>query len=196
MNSVPPETRGAASGMRATMQNTAMTASLAIFFTIVIFGLASSLPHALSGAITTAGAPEVVAADVGRIPPTTALFAAFLGYNPVKTILAQLPANDTGHLSNQTISTITGNSWFPNAIAPSFLQSMDSAFYIGAVLSFLAAVASMLRGKRYVHGEMATLEEKIDKAEREDEERIRKIEEELEHIRAGSRQGIKKAGCD
>ncbi len=185
MNSVPPETRGAASGMRATMQNTATTASLAIFFTIVIFSLASSLPHALSGAITTAGASPVVAADVANIPPTTALFAAFLGYNPVKAILAMLPANDTTHLSNQTISTITGNSWFPNAIAPSFLQSMDAAFYIGAVLSFLAAIASMLRGKRYVHGETETLEGRIEKDEVEDEERIRRIEEELDKKKNG-----------
>ena len=39
MNSVPPETRGAASGMRATVQNTGMSASTAVFFSIVLVAL-------------------------------------------------------------------------------------------------------------------------------------------------------------
>lgn len=184
MNSVPPENRGAASGMRATLQNTGSTASLAIFFTIVILGLAASLPLALSSAITKAGAPAVVGSDAARIPPTTALFAAFLGYNPVSSLLAQLPPSDIASISNQTLSKITNESWFPNAIAPSFMQSMDTAFYIGAALSFVAAVASSLRGRRYVHGEKAeTLEEEVDLKEKEDEARVRRIEEELERKR-------------
>ncbi len=56
MNSVPAEHRGAASGMRATIQNSAMTISQAIFFTIIIVSLSASLPGALSAAVTSAGA--------------------------------------------------------------------------------------------------------------------------------------------
>ena len=181
MNSVPPENRGAASGMRATLQNTGSTASLAIFFTIVILGLSSSLPVALSSAISKAGAPQVVANDAARIPPTTALFAAFLGYNPVSALLSQLPANDTSKLSKQTLASITSRTWFPNAIAPSFIHSLDLSFYIGAALSFIAAIASLMRGKKYVHEDKKDmLETEIVKEEAVDEERIKKIEQELE----------------
>ena len=175
MNSVPPENRGAASGMRATLQNTGSTASLAIFFTIVILGLASSLPHALSSAMASAGAPQIVATDIARIPPTSALFGAFLGYNPVKSMLAQLPANDTRAISNSTMAKITSTDWFPNTIAPSFMKSLDASFYIGAMLSFIAAIASLFRGQRYVHEE-ASLEKEIRAEDVEDEARVRKIE--------------------
>jgi MFS family permease len=176
MNSVPPENRGAASGMRATLQNTGSTASLAIFFTIVILGLAASLPHALSSAMVSAGAPHTVATDVANIPPTSALFGAFLGYNPVKSMLAQLPVNDTMAISNSTMATITSTDWFPNTIAPSFMKSLDVSFYIGAMLSFLAAIASLFRGQRYVHEE-ASLEKAIHAEDVEDEARVRKLEE-------------------
>ncbi len=44
MNSVPPEHRGASSGMRATFQNTANTLSITLIFTVVTIGLAASLP--------------------------------------------------------------------------------------------------------------------------------------------------------
>ena len=87
MNSVPPEDRGAASGMRATLQNTGQTVSLAIFFTVIITGLSNSLPSALSNAMTSAGVPQLAGA-FASIPPTSALFSAFLGYNPMQSILS------------------------------------------------------------------------------------------------------------
>ncbi len=180
MNAVPPEERGAASGMRATLQNTGSTLSIAIFFSIIILGLASSLPAALSSSLSSLGATHI-AADAGRIPPTTALFSAFLGYNPVKTILGQLPPNDTRNLSNSTISEITSKTWFPDAIAPSFMESLDTAFYIGAVLSVLAAIASVLRGRRYVNGGGGEMEKRIEKEEIEDEQRVLKMEKELDY---------------
>jgi nitrate/nitrite transporter NarK len=184
MNSVPPENRGAASGMRATLQNTGSTASLAIFFTIVILSLSASLPTALSSAISKAGAPAAVANDAAHIPPTTALFAAFLGYNPVSSLLAQLPANDTSQISTQTLVTITSQTWFPNAIASSFIQSLDVSFYIGAALSIIAAIASLMRGSKYIHGEAGgALEGMIGEEEAKDEARVRRIEEEMERRR-------------
>ncbi len=87
MNSVPAEHRGAASGMRATIQNSAMTISQAIFFTIIIVSLSASLPGALSAAVTSAGAPSQLAHIFSSTPASAALFASFLGYNPVATIL-------------------------------------------------------------------------------------------------------------
>ena len=153
MNAVPPQHRGAASGMRATLQNTGQTVSLAIFFTVIITGLSNSLPTALSNAMTSAGVPQLAGA-FSSISPTSALFSAFLGYNPVQSILsvpqlssvvAQIPASTLAYLEGQT--------FFPNAIAPAFISALDLAFYIGAALSLAAAVASFLRGEVYIHDE-------------------------------------------
>src|SRR5579875_187624 len=146
MNSAPPQHRGVASGMRATLQNIGQTISLAIFFTIVLVALSSSLPGALSSAVTQAGAPQL-APVFKQIPPTGALFAAFLGYNPVGSILASLPAPLVNTIPQSTQAYLTSNTFFPNAIAPAFMSALQEAFVIGAVLAAIAAVASALRGK-------------------------------------------------
>ena len=155
MNSVPEEHRGAASGMRATLQNAGSVASLALFFSIVISALAGSLPGAFVSAFTSAGAPQLGAA-FAQIPPTGALFAAFLGYNPVGSIIAQLQnspqtAQLVASVPQQVMSYITGNSFFPHAIAPAFMSSLALVFYIGLGLSLAAAVSSLLRGKVYIY---------------------------------------------
>jgi len=153
MNSVPPEHRGAASGMRATLQNTGQTISLAIFFTVIITGLSSSLPSALSSALTSAGASGIAGA-FSSISPTSALFSAFLGYNPMQSVLS-LPqlAAVVSQIPKSTLAFLEGQTFFPNAIAPAFVSSLDLAFYIGAALSVAAAVASLMWGKVYIHGE-------------------------------------------
>jgi MFS family permease len=151
MNSVPPEDRGAASGMRATLQNTGQTASLAIFFTVIITGLSSSLPQALSSAMTSAGVPQLAGAFTS-ISPTSALFSAFLGYNPMQSILA-LPqfASVVNQIPQTTLAYLEGQTFFPHAIAPAFMSALDLSFYVGAALSVTAAVASLLRGKKYIY---------------------------------------------
>ncbi|MBB5253556.1 MFS transporter [Sulfurisphaera ohwakuensis] len=143
MNSVPPQHRGAASGMRATLQNTGQTMSIAIFFTIVIISLTSSLPSAIQNALIQAGAPQLVP-YAQHIPVTGALFAAFLGYDPVKTMLSSLPAGVT--VPQSAIQIMEQRTWFPTAIAPAFMYALRNAFYISAVLVFIAAIASALRG--------------------------------------------------
>jgi MFS family permease len=153
MNSVPPEYRGAASGMRATLQNTGQTVSLAIFFTVIITGLSSSLPSALSNAMTSAGVPQLAGAFTS-ISPTSALFSAFLGYNPMQAILS-LPSLSSvvSQIPPSTLTYLEGQTFFPNAIAPAFISALDLAFYIGAALSIAAAVASLLRGRVDIYGE-------------------------------------------
>jgi len=145
MNSVPPQDRGVGSGMRATLQNVGQTLSLAVFFTIVLGALSSSLPGAISTALTNAGASQLIPA-FQNVSPTSALFAAFLGYNPVQTILNALPAAVTASIPAATKVLLTSNTFFPNAIAPAFISALRIAFYIGAVLSAIAAVTSALRG--------------------------------------------------
>ncbi len=151
MNSVPPEHRGAASGMRATLQNTGQTISLAVFFTIVLEELAGSLPRALSEAAAGAGAPTAIAYLFSKIPPTGALFAAFLGYNPVSSILSQLQASQVSQLSSATLATITSTHWFPTVIATPFMNALGASFYIGAGISVVAAVSSAFRGRVYIY---------------------------------------------
>jgi EmrB/QacA subfamily drug resistance transporter len=137
MNSVPPETRGAASGMRATVQNTGMTASTAVFFSIVLVALGASLAPALTLAVTNAGVPQLASAFRG-LPPTAALFAAFLGYNPVGSLI---PPSVMSSLPAQTQSLLTGSTFFPTAIAPAFMSALHDAFYIASALSLVAAAA-------------------------------------------------------
>jgi MFS family permease len=151
MNSVPPEHRGAASGMRATLQNSGQTVSQALFFTIIITALAKNLPGAFASALTSAGASQLAPA-FANISPTGALFAAFLGENPIATMLAspQL-AQVVASIPQSALSYLEGNSFFPNAIASPFMSALGLSFYIGAGLSFAGAVASALRGKKSIY---------------------------------------------
>jgi EmrB/QacA subfamily drug resistance transporter len=150
MNSVPPEHRGAASGMRATLQNLGQTLSLVVFFTIVITSLSSSLPQALSNAVRNAGAPELEGV-ISNIPPTGALFAAFLGYNPMASIISQLPTQVVSNLNQNVISTLESKYWFPNAIAQPFMDSLKFSFYVGTIIALMGATFSAFRGGIYIY---------------------------------------------
>jgi MFS family permease len=153
MNAVPPEHRGAASGMRATLQNTGQTVSLAIFFTIIVAGLSTSLPGALSSAMVNAGVPQLSGA-FSSISPTSALFSAFLGYNPMQAVLSTPQLSSVvSQIPKPTLNYLLGQTFFPNAIAPAFVSSLDLAFYIGAALSIAAVIASLMRGGVYIHEE-------------------------------------------
>jgi hypothetical protein len=150
MNAVPPEERGSASGMRSMLQNSGMVISMAMFFTIVIVSLTHTFPPQLAESLTNAGAPELIA-PMSAIPPTGSLFAAFLGYNPVRTILAAIPQSVTAAISPTTIATLTGITWFPVTLARAFMPSLGLSFMIGAAISLVGALLSAMRGPKYVH---------------------------------------------
>ncbi len=148
MNSVPAQHRGVASGMRSTVQNSGSLLSLSIFFSVVIVGLASKLPTVLYSGLVAQGLPLAVASQAAHLPPTGALFAAFLGYNPMQqllspAVLASLPA--------ATRNLILGKEFFPSLMAPAFMGSLRITFYGSAAMSLVAAIASSLRGERYIH---------------------------------------------
>jgi MFS family permease len=150
MNSVPPDQRGTASGMNATATNASSVISMAAFFSIVTLGLAAALPSTLSAGLTQAGLAANVANQIAHLPPISALFAAFLGYNPMATlipsaVLHQLPAAAQANL--------LGKSFFPNLISAPFMIGLHAAFYISAALCLIAAIASLMRGKPYVYGQ-------------------------------------------
>ncbi len=148
MNSIPPQHRGAASGMRATLQNTGQTVSIGLFFGVIINVLTNRLPTSFASALAAAGLPQL-SGLFSSVPPTGALFAAFLGYNPVATVLQQAHV-DLGAINAASLATIEGKTWFPLAVAPAFTAALHSAFYIAAVLTSLAAIASFLRGKAVI----------------------------------------------
>jgi EmrB/QacA subfamily drug resistance transporter len=153
MNSVPPEHRGAASGMRATLQNCGQTISQSIFFAILIISLNVTLPGALSSAVTNAGASVQVSQAFASLPASGALFGAFLGYNPIGMILQTLPHTLVASIPAATNTYITGTVFFPTAISSPFMTALREAFYLGAAMCFIAAACSALRGKKYIHGQ-------------------------------------------
>lgn len=152
MNSVTPHERGVASGMMYTIVNTAFTASMAIFFTIVIVGITQQFPEAITASLTSIGVSQL-APSMSSIPPTGALFSAFLGYNPVEAMLSALPPALVATIPSSTLTTLTGTTWFPSTFAVAFMPSLQTSFFIGALLCAIAAVLSALRGERYIHEE-------------------------------------------
>jgi MFS family permease len=147
MNSLPADRRGVGAGMSATFQNSAMVLSIGIFFSLIILGLSSSLPSHLFAGLTAQGVPAADASRLAHLPPTAVMFAALLGYNPIQMLLGsaltKLPA---GHAA-----FLTGHSFFPSLISAPFQAGLDIAFDFAIVACLVAAVASLLRGKRYVH---------------------------------------------
>ena len=148
MNSLPPDQRGAGAGMSGVFQNSAMVLSMGIFFTLIISGVASVLPRSLYKGLVAQHVPAATAAAASHLPPITSLFSALLGYDPIKSILG--PAALAG-LPAHSAAVLSGRTFFPTLIATPFSDGLTLAFTFGAIACALAAAASMLRGKRYVH---------------------------------------------
>ncbi|MGW6142652.1 MFS transporter [Streptomyces sp. NPDC055140] len=150
MNSLPPDQRGVGAGISTTFQNSATVLSIGIFFSLMIAGLSSALPAALNHGLTAQGVPAADAAKVAALPPVGVLFASLLGYNPIQTllgphVLAQLPPGHAHYL--------TGRGFFPELISQPFADGLTVAFDFAIAACVVAAIASMLRGGRYIHDE-------------------------------------------
>jgi MFS family permease len=151
MNSVPARQRGAASGMLATFQNSGFVLSIGIFFSLMIAGLASTLPTTLTKGLAAHGVPHAIAHQIGQAPPVGSLFAAFLGYNPVKELLG--PTGVLAHLPAAQVNVLTGRQFFPQLITGPFHHGLAIVFGTAIVILVIAACASLMRGGRYVHDE-------------------------------------------
>ncbi|MFI9330262.1 hypothetical protein ACIGZJ_22285 [Kitasatospora sp. NPDC052868] len=57
------------------------------FFSLMVAGLAGSLPHGPEGVLTAQGVPAATAQGIAALPPVGTLFAASLGCNPVREML-------------------------------------------------------------------------------------------------------------
>jgi MFS family permease len=144
MNSVPANQRGAAAGMIATFMNTAFVLSIGIFFSLMVAGLSGKLPGALSGGLTAQGIPASAAHQISHLPPIGVLFAAFLGYNPMKQLLGSL----LNHLPSGHAAYVTGRQFFPHLITAPFHSGLGVAFAFAIAACLIAAVASLLTGPR------------------------------------------------
>ncbi len=150
MNSLPANQRGAGAGMAATFNSSAQVLSIGIFFTLMILGLAATLPAALFHGLTAQGISPATANRVSHLPPVGSLFAAFLGYNPMATLLG---TSTLSHLSVAQQHYLTGRSFFPHLISGPFGSGLTKAFDFAAVVCVLGAVASLLRGGKYHYQE-------------------------------------------
>jgi MFS family permease len=157
MNSLPSDQRGAGAGMLTTFQNSATVLSMGLFFTIVTLGLAAELPAHLFHGLTAAGVAPGAARAVANEPPIGSLFSAFLGLNPIQQLLG--PTGALSHMSAHQVAYITGRSFFPKLIEASFANGLHLAFDFAAGATFIAVIASALRGERYVHKAAPVAEE-------------------------------------
>lgn len=156
MNSLPPDQRGAGAGMNGTFMNSAQVLSIGVFFSIVTLGLAASLPSHLGPGLIAQGVPLAQAEKIAHLPPIGSLFAAFLGYNPIKT---EVPPHVLAALGSARASYLTGRSFFPALISSSFRHGLQLAFDFAAGITVIAAVASWLRGAKYIHSEVSLADE-------------------------------------
>ncbi|OHV44261.1 MFS transporter [Pseudofrankia sp. BMG5.36] len=143
MNSLPTNRRGAGAGMLNTFQNSAQVLSIGVFFTVIGLGLAASLPNTLYSGLVGQGVASGKAHEIAGIPPVGSLFAAFLGYNPIK----QLLGDDTlSTLPPGKADYLTGQEFFPHLISGPFGDGLHLAFVFAALACLLAAVISWMRG--------------------------------------------------
>ncbi|MFG2042012.1 MFS transporter [Dactylosporangium sp. NPDC048998] len=156
MSSVPAHMRGAASGMRATFQNAGMVLSIGVFFSLMIAGLSSSLPASLNSGLTAQGVPAAAASQIADLPPVGTLFAAFLGYNPIQSLLGpQL----LGQLPPANATTLTGREFFPHLVSGPFHDGLVIVFWLAIGMAVIGALASLIKPAKHHIGETAAAAE-------------------------------------
>jgi hypothetical protein len=120
-----------------------------VFFSLMILGLAQTLPQTLTSGLLAQGVPAADTTRLATLPPVVVLFASLLGYNPIQTLLGPTVL---GHLPAGNAVYLTGRGFFPALISGPFSHGLTVAFVFAIAACLIAAVASWLRGGRYVHG--------------------------------------------
>ncbi|MDH6699385.1 MFS family permease [Streptomyces sp. MAA16] len=144
MGSVPAEYRGVASGMRSTFQNSGTALSIGVFFSLMVSGLATTLPATLRDGLVAHGVPTAAAARAAGLPPVSTLFATFLGNNPIAHLLGSQGVLD--RLTAAQRAVLTGHTFFPQLVAGPFHHGLTIVFTVAAAMALVSAVASALRG--------------------------------------------------
>ena len=157
MSAVPPRFRGAASGMRSTFMNAGMTLSMGIFFSMVISSLSTGLPSTITRGLSRFALPKVVIAHLAHLPPLDVLFAALLGYNPLKMMLGQTAQGRAllAHLPRIQVLTLENPRFFPQLISHPFMDALRMVFMFAAGMTLLSAILSLFRGEHFIYDEEA-----------------------------------------
>ena len=143
MNSLPAAHRGAGGGMNQTFQNSAQVISIGIFFTLMIFGLSSTLAHTLRSGLEAHGVGAAAATSVVHLPTVSVLFAAFLGFNPIQHLIG---AHALAGLTAHNRALLVGHRFFPSLISAPFRAGLHEAFTFAIVACIAGAGASLMRG--------------------------------------------------
>jgi MFS family permease len=155
MNSVPAEERGGAAGIQAAFMNTGFVLSIGVFFSLMIVGLTNTLPKAMFKGLSAHGVAATQAHAIANLPAVGSLFSAFLGKNPLKNLLG---SQATSHVTHAQWLILTGKHFFPDLIESSFHHGLEIVFGAAIVMSLIGALASALRGKRYVRDDQSMRE--------------------------------------
>ena len=107
---------------------------------------ANTLPGTLSGGLIAQGVPTGVADNLAALPPVGILFAAFLGINPIASLLG--PSGTLASLPPANAARLTGTDFFPSLISDPFHSGLVLVFAISALMMVVAAVASWYAGVR------------------------------------------------
>ena len=148
MNSVPAESRGVASGMRAAFVNVGTPLSIALYFSLMVVGLNNTVPPALFNGLTQNGVSSQVAEHLSKLPAVGYLFAALLGYNPLGALLGPDVLNS---LPAAAVEKITSRTFFPEIISQPFQSAFAIVMVFSIVICLIAAAASWMRGEKYIH---------------------------------------------
>ena len=97
--------------------------------------------------------PLDIASKVAHLPPVSTMFAALLGYNPIHNLLD--PTGVLSKLSPQQVSVLTGKQFFPHIISGPFHHGLVIVFTAAAIMSFIGAMVSLLRGKQFYYDDPA-----------------------------------------
>jgi hypothetical protein len=141
--------------MRSTFMNSGMSLSIGIFFSLMIAGLASTLPKTLDRGLLAQGVPASVATQVSHLPPVSTVFASLLGYNPVQNLLA--PYGVLSKLPAHNVAVLTGRQFFPTLIEVPFHHGLVIVFTAAAIMAVTGALVSLLRGKQFYYDDNAAL---------------------------------------
>ncbi len=155
MSAVPPRFRGVASGMRATFMNAGQMLSMGIFFSMVISSLANGLPGTITRGLSKFSLPAPAIQQLAHLPPMSVLFAALLGYNPLKMLLGGTPQGRLllHHMPAHQVATLTSPHYFPTLISHPFMDALRVVFVFAAAMTFLSAILSVFRGERFIYEE-------------------------------------------
>ncbi len=86
---------------------------------------------------------------MASLPPVSTLFASFLGYNPIGSLLT--PSGVLARLPKSDAAVLTSKEYFPHLISGPFHHGLVIVFGVAIAMSLAGAVISLLRGGQFYY---------------------------------------------